>query len=636
MKLTIGMPHYDDHRGVYMTVQALKLYHDLTDVEVLVVDNSPEKNSGRQCKLLLDHFKGDFNTKYIPMHECRGPAHAKNEVIRQASGDVVLVMDCHVMLGKDAIKRLKEYPIDDSFYTGPLLMDDIRTTCTHFDMMWRGGMWGIWSHAWQHPDGTMFSVHHDSDNFCEFYDMTLSRKKLRLDLPVMKYNENWQAKLLIAGCKMLGTNPDDPPFKIPAQGCGLFVVKKDSWLGFNDAFYGFGAEEGYIHAKYFREGRPTICLPFMRWNHYFRRGDEVPYQVVMQDRIRNYVIGFAELGLDNSPIKAEFVPKHMSEEEWNRLVRNPVGYVRKGAPSSVGHPPESIDSFDKLYEWGKAQNNKEFPTEYLSSLRAYSSRSESVLEVSDNSMNTLALAAGVPKRLHSFKNKSDVICERIERYLKDTEISSTAESVLDRNNLEIYDFILIEPEIPNVKKLLEYLTFLVNKSSRFIGVVGTTAFQFRTADNTQGYAHALKEFCELHPDWFVCGHVPHGKGVTFLSKNPVDRPAEEIRIWPMDNGPGHFLKLNLKKYLGIESTPNCSCNKRALMMDIQGPQWCRDNIQVIVGWLREEYDRRKNAPNSAEKLSGVASLLPFNETAAKILIKTSIKQAEKWQKSQKS
>ena len=230
MKLTIGMPHYDDYRGVFMTVQALKLYHDLTDTEVLVVDNTPHLNSGKNCKILLDNFKGQFNTRYIAMPECRGPAHAKNEVIRQARGEVVLMMDCHVMLQKDAISRLKAFHVDDSFYTGPLLMDDCGTTCTHFDMMWRGGMWGIWSQAWQHPDGTTFSVHQDADRNCAFFDLSLSRRKLEFGFPEIKYEGNWQAKLMTLGCKLIGHKTDDPPFEIPAQGCGMFIVRRDSWL----------------------------------------------------------------------------------------------------------------------------------------------------------------------------------------------------------------------------------------------------------------------------------------------------------------------------------------------------------------------------------------------------------------------
>ena len=37
--LTIGMATYDDFDGVYFTIQALRLYQDLTNSEILVVDN---------------------------------------------------------------------------------------------------------------------------------------------------------------------------------------------------------------------------------------------------------------------------------------------------------------------------------------------------------------------------------------------------------------------------------------------------------------------------------------------------------------------------------------------------------------------------------------------------------------------
>jgi hypothetical protein len=37
--LTIGMPSYNDFDGVYVTLQGLRLYHDLADVELLAADN---------------------------------------------------------------------------------------------------------------------------------------------------------------------------------------------------------------------------------------------------------------------------------------------------------------------------------------------------------------------------------------------------------------------------------------------------------------------------------------------------------------------------------------------------------------------------------------------------------------------
>ena len=49
-------------------------------------------------------------------------------------------------------------------------------------------------------------------------------------------------------------------------------------------------------------------------------------------------------------------------------------------------------------------------------------------------------------------------------------------------------------------------------------------------------------------------------------------------------------------------------------MDINGTQWCEDNIDIIVGWLKEEANKRK---------------LPFIDMAGKILVKRAISNARK-------
>lgn len=77
--------------------------------------------------------------------------------------------------------------------------------------------------------------------------------------------------------------------------------------------------------------------------------------------------------------------------------------------------------------------------------------------------------------------------------------------------------------------------------------------------------------------------------------------------------PGTELKALLSR-VGITSTPNCKCNKRAELMDSMGPEWCRANEDVIVGWLKEEAEKRK---------------LPFVPLAAKLLVRRAISNAEK-------
>lgn len=66
--------------------------------------------------------------------------------------------------------------------------------------------------------------------------------------------------------------------------------------------------------------------------------------------------------------------------------------------------------------------------------------------------------------------------------------------------------------------------------------------------------------------------------------------------------------------LGIATTPNCSCVARAGEMDRRGCEWCESNIDTIVGWLREEAEKRG---------------LPFVDLAGRLLVRRAIKNARR-------
>ena len=79
------------------------------------------------------------------------------------------------------------------------------------------------------------------------------------------------------------------------------------------------------------------------------------------------------------------------------------------------------------------------------------------------------------------------------------------------------------------------------------------------------------------------------------------------------NGPGSILSKMLSK-IGIKSTPNCACKRHAINMNINGPDWCEQNVDTIVGWLRVEAQNRK---------------LPFLDLPAKILILKAVAKSRK-------
>jgi hypothetical protein len=64
--------------------------------------------------------------------------------------------------------------------------------------------------------------------------------------------------------------------------------------------------------------------------------------------------------------------------------------------------------------------------------------------------------------------------------------------------------------------------------------------------------------------------------------------------------------------VGIVATPDCKCKERAGIMNKNGPDWCKENIETIIDWLSEEAANRK---------------LPFVRLVGKALVKRAIRNA---------
>lgn len=110
------------------------------------------------------------------------------------------------------------------------------------------------------------------------------------------------------------------------------------------------------------------------------------------------------------------------------------------------------------------------------------------------------------------------------------------------------------------------------------------------------------------------------------SKENFDHPSyrimEDIRSGKIkdtnDIGEGAGTELKkLLSWMNIQSTPNCSCNKRAKLMNDKGIDWCKNNLDEICDWLKEESEKRK---------------IPFFKYGAQKLIKLAISRAERKQK----
>ncbi|QIG48185.1 glycosyltransferase [Nordella sp. HKS 07] len=252
--MTIGMATYDDYDGVYFSLQAIRLYHPeiLEEVEFLVIDNHPDGPCGAALK---DLEKDVANLRYIPADDVTGTA-VRDRVFSEAGGEFVLCMDCHVLLAPGSLRKLIDYfrtaPSSIDLIQGPMISNDLTKVSTHWSEGWRDGMFGQWAK----------------------------------DLG--------------------GLESDGQPFEIPLQGLGVFACRRRAWPGFNPAFRGFGGEEGYIHERFRQAGGRTLCMPSLRWLHRFGRPMGAPYPNKWEDRIRNYLIGFDEIGWDSAEMHNHF------------------------------------------------------------------------------------------------------------------------------------------------------------------------------------------------------------------------------------------------------------------------------------------------------------------------------------------
>lgn len=238
--LSVCIPVYDDYDGLYFTVQALRLYHDLAEVSITVVDGSPHGSHA------VEQLTSDTNVRYLPAPWVRGVAAAKDVGIWAADADAVLCLDSHVLLYPGVFTRLKHYYLDNpdckDLLQGPRIYDNGHIA-THLDLVWAGRSFGA-----------------------PAYDKRIETGK---------------------------------PFVIEMQAMQVFSVKKDSWPGYSPYFYGHGGgEEGYIHEKVRRRGGQCLCLPWFKWVHRPRRTKVGSPRAHLLDRITNYIIAWRELNLN--------------------------------------------------------------------------------------------------------------------------------------------------------------------------------------------------------------------------------------------------------------------------------------------------------------------------------------------------
>ena len=314
------MAHHSDYHGAYFSIQDIRKElifngrQDLLDkIEFIVVENAPDTNHAKELKNLFNHISQ--NKKNIDFSESQGTSQTRNKVIEAATGDFVLVMDCHVMLCPvvKVIEKIFEFmeanKDSNDLYHGPLIYDNLNHFSTQFNDTWGAEMWGQWGQAWTCKCNNFNFTIMNRENRAKVFSLVKQREhshcpSCNKEFPNVQYAQH-EGPFLNSGCEVSANK--DQPFEIPMQGLGLFFVRKAAWLKFNENARAFGGEEGYIHEKYRRYGYKVLCLPFLKWLHRFGRPDGVKYTLTLKDKVRNYILGFTEIGMNLEPIRKHFM-----------------------------------------------------------------------------------------------------------------------------------------------------------------------------------------------------------------------------------------------------------------------------------------------------------------------------------------
>jgi Glycosyl transferase family 2 len=253
-RLGIVTATFDDFTGVWATIGSIVMHHpEVSDqISFTIVDNHPDGVASPALKALEHKVP---RLRYIPFSGYRSTA-VRDLACREADADIVMCLDSHVMLAPGALAALlryyDEHPDSLDLLHGPLLDERAGVIATQFDPGWGEGMYGRW------------------------------------------------------GLDERGCDPTAPPFEIQMMGLGMFACRRDAWVGINPRFRGFGGEEGYLHEKFRRAGGRVLCHPALGWQHRFDRPEGIPYENLYEDRIRNHLLGFRELGWDVAPLAAHF------------------------------------------------------------------------------------------------------------------------------------------------------------------------------------------------------------------------------------------------------------------------------------------------------------------------------------------
>lgn len=656
--LTIGFPTYDDYSGIELTLQSLALYHDLADVELIVVDNHPtadEKNPKSASKetAKLARYVTGMGGKYVALANPVGTAAPRDKIFEVATGEVVIVSDGHVMFGPHLLPAVRDYFADPihvrDILTGPILQKvrqpggGLGVLATHYADVWRSEMWGIWSQAWAcgmcrgdwhfdvaarpHADASLAvdaagrivaAPPQPKAPFCDFFRVAMGRqpvtacpscgRELPNDLPHPQHEAALESRGFIRRC---WAADDVTPFEIPGLGLGLFAMRREHWPGFAPGMIGFGGGELHMHELVRRNGGRAVCHPLARWWHRFER-EKVPYPLELWHKVRNYVLWRQRLNITMEPVYAHFVAgpaAKINDAQWQWLMENPTERTTWPAHLATGRSiVESIAMPDDA-DFARLAKSKDRAAPHMATIRRLASQASRCVIAGKRPHWLAALPPDRRGEAVAIPAGQSLTAEPTDCDLLILDVDSTAE----RLRLDLARW------APHCR--------------RWIALYGTESYGEKSeGGKADGLMVAAREFCEANPAWKRVFHDDRTSGLSVFSCDPNERT--------IDRGPGTELH-RLFAEIGIRPTASCGCREMTRRMDAWGVAGCREHETEILDHLRANQDkygwRAKFSAAAGMVLSGLWLKVGWSDPFPGLLAE-SIRRAEAeetaWQKQQ--
>jgi hypothetical protein len=232
-----------------------------------------------------------------------------------------------------------------------------------------------------------------------------------------------------------------------------------------------------------------------------------------------------------------------------------------------------------------------------------------VVEVVHQDHSSFALMAGAPKSFKAYYQQPD---QRRIKLLEDMAPEGVVFEAFGGkpNELELpeCDLLFLDVDPHTGAYYLDLLRQYAGQSRRYIAIHDSVVYGERFG-NEPGLMYGVEAFVkEENGRWFIVRHYKDQNGLLILSRDWDDaqlldgvdpetpkvevvqhKSGEAVQPAPAE-GPGTELKAIIAS-LGVEPSPTCDCNGRAVQMNIMGDDEVEKQEEIVAGWLSEGAER---------------------------------------------